>query len=621
MAKRSVYVHFSATVGSPDGTVLAPYPDFVAAVALAQANPTDTVIAYYAGFGRLWNAAQNCAVHIPAGIKNLVIRRWMNPTKHGWSGERGEIYGGVICTAFGAADGTQTNCYPVTGGPSTKPAGVGLGVRTRTTALGRVKGYYQERSTLALCNANPGSWFWNSSTSTLWIHAENSSNLQADPSPLDLEMEWFRKGDGFKANSGIRLEGLVARSWISPDSGDGYNIRFQTTNGGRIIDCIAIDCGYHAIGASAGDARNTLMHGCYAEGANYDTDTYYVFYAGDFNLSGCRYIECETAMRPLLRWDATDDAPTFITNTAGDRPKGGTAFGQHTGTGRLLLRRGVVGVRCRSRLLYPGAALSIAVSNGGASPVPADPWDPDTYGTVYEDCDFEATGVAVGTAFGDGYIGFKGGRMDFRASILTNGVVSNLNSSIHVLNGGVCLVGCTVIGNNTTVSSNAGTFVRVSGAVRSAYIDHCTFYAVGSQVSHIYRGTDAVVGVRRTIFLHETAGRQLMSGVSGVTNVSMTNCWYSGITTYGVGGASDAQSEWTALVDSTGVYGIDPQLDPATLVPLADSPLRTTRVRAASPRKPRGANGLRYSATPGACQLTPALTPMEIRDRSGRARV
>ncbi len=602
-----VHVHTNpgVVVADPDGSASAPYATFAEALELAESQ---AVLVKWAGVARIYDASAGAGLEITdAHSGRLTIQPWYDCADHGFTDEMPAMYLGVEIEAFGAPDGTSTNCYRLAG-LSSKPAGVACGWLTRTTAAGVRKGWYQERSSLAACNSNAGSWYWDGTL--LWVHDEASANLQADPSPNGHAIEWFRTGQGILLSgcSGVRLVDLSVWATVDPANAQGYGIRLDGCEDIQVVSCRSIDCGYHSIGAAGSKSIDILFDSCYSEGAAPTNDSYQVFYGGSVDVSGCIANRCEVVARPLLRWDATDAAPTFITTAAGAAAASQTAFTAHTGTGFVIAAAGGVRhIECSVRPAFSvsltGSFRTIGFGNGSESAPAANPLLFDDYAYQIDGGSFECAGVFVGTS-GAAAIAVRNAFLYGPDSVDVGGADGTNNMFVRLpsVTGGVTmlLVGCVIMAE----SSAGGSLVRMLGT-STLYDRSNTWIALGSTGVTHSRSSGQTIDSDQSVFVGSAricGGSTTGTGFSYVAGVYPT-----GLANYGPSAATNSEAEW-AVHDSAGTFVADSaSFNASTGEPDAGTFARITQT-APVQLMASGINGKLWDGRYGAFQYGDGLT-------------
>lgn len=389
-----------------------------------------------------------------------------------------------------------------------------------------------------------------------------------------------------------------------------YNIDMSGDEGNdcMVEGCTVIDSGFHSIGfhLTTGDRCQTIN--CTSIGCRETAGSHYVHYS-DEDCTGGRYHNCTAYLGGVNTVNVT----TVL--TAGDETGGNGAKGFFTHTN--------VGTATMSDLEYHncvvnGKSSSFAIAFGGASKTAdATGTDPSTFPIRFYDCTGNDLGRAIsanGSITGNScdmafFRCYFEGDMDYIAGPGTFITIANIDSKVYLE---CCEIVC------DTGSADNRQVVNLTGADTGA-----AFTCAGCSVwwtndtagTHVFlRWGSGVAGqltMQGSVFQSAGSDDHFLnladtSTASGLHAVA--DCWYDGILeAHGTLGYSqntsfNTRTEWTSVIDSTGIYDIDPGWTSVTdLSPTSTSPLRSRRAWTTI-RPFKGINGIRYNGYYGAYQ-------------------
>ena len=447
-------------------------------------------------------------------------------------------------------------------------------------------GHLRGVASLSECRSAAATWFFDQPATTLYIHPP----VAAQPPDVGDVYAWVRTGSGWTINNGDRLtiDGLEFRLWTDPNPGNGYGIKLNNGNSSTVSNCLFEDCGYHSIGFVGTVCQGNQMIRCVGRGLH-GRSIHFVFYSGGTNIVDCRAIECEAYLYNILDWqgqrlDAQDTAGGFYTHTGSPAMIADVEFEKCVAIGYGDATGNSFGV---------GVTTTLATEGHKAS----------AYPVRYVEC------IAVNCDYANvsGHVAFIRCRLDFRKAAISGG-----NShSCFVFNR-----------SGTQVAIESGEFItRLDGVNVSRviwpknsgdvlYLLGVTLYDEFPQAasrSFVRMGETSLTVAEQCVFA-SAADMYLTNGASTNTpaNFDFTNCWYFGIgpTWYSASPQLNDREEWASLVDSRGVYDVDPSLvaPPDNLAPARGGMLWRVRTPLEGVTRP-GISGAAYDGRVGAHQF------------------
>lgn len=606
MTMKVIYCHQNpgGSVTWADGTTKRPFTEVAEAI---EAAGNERTRIYIEGFGRPFVSDPKCLVAIDGKSAVLEIRRWHGAGPAGYTVEKPAVYTGRPAT-FGAAHETYTNTYRLTG-LSEKPSGVTCGYLTRLSPDGERMGGYQEVTSHASCDSTPGTWYW--ASGTLWVHAEDSSDLSVSSVINGHQIEYHVRGDGFRVrnSSNVRICDFEVLATFDDTQSFGCAFKIDGCSNVLVRNCRTYDSGYHHLVTPGGIADGIVWENVVMTGSSYSDDAYATFFANSGDVRRCRARGLVARMRPRLGWDHTPESPRAIANPSGSAQHH-AAFAAHTGGTSKIAIDGVRYERCRAELVYPvgtfGAMRYQGISNGSECETPTDVRDPTQRALRYIECEFRGfTGFALGTT--------KGVSASMERCVLdcpgadvvsgaggSNGLINLATSSGVVVD--LLMVGCVVRGKLT--GSNRSLLRIANNNILRLYNN--TLIALEAGMSIVWRtGDQVVVGDGNVADVIGGSGLlfRTSSGTASGSNVSWTNGVYgTGFSTFGTGSVYDSKAEWTSAKDPAGRYDKDVAQVGEDCEPLLGSWVRENPI-APNRNMRRGVNRRPWSGHYGAHQF------------------
>lgn len=518
---------------------------------------------------------------------DITIQQWEGQTQAFLRGDK-------AITSWGAPTG---NAYPAVGGaPVAEPTGVTEDWSIRVDSEGRHYAWLAKVADAATCDSTPGSWAWD--TGTLYVHPSGSG----DPALLDEGISWtFEAGTRHgliyvESANGLLVAGI--NLGVIPDSTAdyGYGISIEGGTDSNMEDCDAPDSGYHAFGFHGGSGANNWIRRCRAWGGQ---GALFVHHGGDGAGVGGGCVDCSAWPHGRI---ATDGETLLDTSASG--------FLTHGGTGGIS---DVEWLRCSVKGIA-GMSANGFFCTGGAPTVSGDETNYRNYKIRAIDCTLEDTG-GNGNIEGQAFV-----RNRWRLNLGEAGQIGvDIQGSLNAL-----WESCAIDANMDAFTSPARV-IDVSAAARCILRGTTIHVHSGGSPTPASRAiiryaANSYVHARGCVFSFADPAGSFSNGTSVTAGLQdIRDCWYYNIATngYSPNNSHDAQAEFAANIDTTGVYEVNPGYAsaPSDLSPPGGSQLHARRKSLADLAFTLGIGGTPYGGNYGGHQVPIIYSPIVIPPR------
>jgi len=584
-----LYVHAQDGSDVDDGSAVTPKQTIAAVNTFLSANPTDSTV-FLAGKFQLGQAI------LATFLTDVTIKQWPGQTQ-------AQVRGDVPVTTW-AATGPSGEFEAA--GPTSIPASVVWNWDDNTHSDGRHFGHLVPGTFDSLA---AGEWGYDAASDALQVRLPSTVPGGADSDPDDLtEIAWTSANtvagieiEGFD----VLVDGLHVHLWVGAGA---YCISLNGGGGKNSVNnCVCFDGGFHVIGCHA-DVLSGHLTNCTAGGCREAAGTTFVSYG--------------------------DEGPTFSGTFKNNRVLAG---GLLTDTDTTVMTGGSSGPNSASYIIHTDNTIPVsdyvasdctfignqqcsgfAITLRGLYDEVGDVNDGETYPVRFYDCAFLGYGRTISC---------QGSAVRSRVALFRCRMVMD-SASLGVGSG--TAHGVTVETADSTVYMECCSMVMIQGAggnasrqclfiaaAQTIVAVNCSFYLENSTGSNSctfrFSGSSGFLTLIQCV-MQVSSGSEDRRLVRGDANSffddgsgkDIRDCWYDNFasTVYAQNSNMNTLAEWTALIDSNGIYDVDPGFTSTSdLTPSDTSALRTTKKKIPWGTPRLGINKRPYDGTYGAYQF------------------